>query len=107
VLAAEHLLDLAGLNLLVERLERLRELRIDRLARFRPFDEHAQVVALLPQRHHQIAILLKPAAALQDLLGFGLIFPEIGRGGSRLEAVQFFVGTGRFKDSSADRKLAC
>jgi hypothetical protein len=31
-------------------------------------------------------ILLKAAAALQHLLGFGLILPEIGRGGARLEA---------------------
>jgi len=30
--------------------------------------------------------LLEAAAALQDLLGFSLIFPEIGRGGARLEA---------------------
>ena len=92
VLAAEHLLDLAGLHFLVERVERLRELGVDRLARLRPFDEHGEIVALLLERHDQIAILLEPAAALQDLLGFGLVFPEIGRGGARLEAGQFFVG---------------
>ena len=85
VLAAEHLLDLARLHFLVERLERLRELRVHRLARLRPLDEHAQVVALLLERHHQIAILLEPAAALQDLLCFGLVFPEIVGGGSRVE----------------------
>ena len=36
VLAAEHLLDLAGLHFLVERVERLRELGVDRLRRRRP-----------------------------------------------------------------------
>ena len=107
VLAAEHLLDLAGLHFLIERLERLRELGVDRLAGLRPFDQHGQVVALLLERQHQIAILLEPAPALQDLLRFGLVLPEIGRGGARLEAGQFFVGAGGFKDSSADRQPAC
>ncbi len=51
VLAAEHLLDLAGLHFLVERVERLRELGVDRLARLGPFDEHGEVVALLLERH--------------------------------------------------------
>jgi hypothetical protein len=31
-------------------------------------------------------LLLEAPAALQDLLRFSLIFPEIGRGGARLEA---------------------
>jgi hypothetical protein len=31
-------------------------------------------------------ILLEAAAPLQNLLGFGLVFPEIRRGGARLEA---------------------
>ena len=86
VLAAEHLLDLAGLHFLIERLERLAELGVDRLARFGPLDEHGEVVALLLERHDQVAILLEPPAALLDLLGFGLVFPEIGRGGARVEA---------------------
>ena len=45
VLAAEHLLDLAGLHFLLERVERLAELGVDRLAGFGPFDEHGEVVA--------------------------------------------------------------
>ena len=92
VLAAEHLLDLAGLHFLIERVERLGELGVDRLARLRPFDQHGEIVALLLERHDEIAILLEPPAALQHLLRFGLIFPEIGRGGARLEAGQLFVG---------------
>jgi hypothetical protein len=62
---------------------------------------------VLLQRHHQVAILLEPSAALQDFLRFGLIFPEIRRGGARLEAGQFFVGTRGFKDSSGDRQRVC
>jgi hypothetical protein len=106
VLAAEHLLDLAGLYFLVEPFERDTEVLVDRLPRFSPFDEHGEVFALPLQRQHQVAILLEAAAALQDLLRFRLIFPEIGRGDARLEAGQFFVGAGGFKDSSASRSRA-
>jgi hypothetical protein len=107
VLAAEHLLDLAGLNLLIEEIERLREFGVHRLAGRRPLDENGQIVTLLPQGGAQLEILLEPPAALQDLLRLGLIFPEIGRGGARLQAVQFVRGTGGFKDSSADPQRAC
>jgi hypothetical protein len=44
---------------------------------------------------------------LQHLLRFGLVFPEIGRGGARLEAGQFFFRAGGFKDSSADPQRVC
>ncbi len=107
VLAAEHLLRLGRLHFAVEGVESLRELRVDRLARLGPLDEYGQILALAPERREQIAILLQPAAALQDLLGFGLVFPEIGRGDARLEAGQFFVGTCGLKDSSAGRQRAC
>jgi hypothetical protein len=41
---------------------------------------------------------------LQHFLGVGLVFPEIGRGGARLEAGQFLLGFRSFKDSSAGRQ---
>jgi hypothetical protein len=85
VLAAEHLLDLTGLHFLIEFVETLCELGVDRLASLGPLDEDREVVGLLLERHHQIAILLEPATALQHLLRFGLVFPEIGRGGARFE----------------------
>jgi len=78
VLAAEHLLHFAGLDFLIERVESLRELNVHRLAGFRPFDQYREIVGALPQRHHQIAILLEPLAALQDLLRLGLVLPEVG-----------------------------
>jgi hypothetical protein len=107
VLAAEHLLDLAGLDVLREDLERLREFGVDRLARVGPLDQHREVVALLLERNRELAILLEPAAALEHLLCFGLVFPEIGGGGARLEAGQFFVGASRLKDSSGDPQRVC
>jgi len=107
VFAAEHLLDLAGLHFLIERVEGLREFRIHRLAGFRPLDEHTEVVALLLQRVDEIAVLLQSPSALQNLLGFGLIFPEIRCGGFRFELSQLLFRTGGFKDSSANQRLSC
>jgi hypothetical protein len=105
VLAAEHLLDLAGLHLLVERVERLRELRVDGFARLRPLDQDAEVVALLLQRLNEIAILFETPAALQDFLRRGRVVPEVRRCGFRFELIQFLVGTSGFKDNSADQTL--
>jgi hypothetical protein len=106
VLAAEHLLDFAGLDFLIERVESLDEIRVHVLARLRPLDEHAEIVALLSERANQFAILLQAAAPLQNLLSFDLVFPEIRRGGFRFELIQFLFGASGFKDSSADRRRA-
>jgi hypothetical protein len=106
VLAAEHLFDLAALDLLIERVDGLREFSVDRFAGLRPLGQYGEVVALAAERGDQIAILLQTAAALEDFLRFGLVFPEIGRGGARLETRQFFFGTGGFKDSPANRRRA-
>ncbi len=107
VLAAEHLLDLAGVDLHLEAVERLREFGVDGLARLRPLDEDGEIVALLAERQHEIAVLLQTAAALQDLLRFSLVFPEIWGGGAGFETVQLFVWAGGLKDSSADQQRAC
>jgi hypothetical protein len=107
VFAAEHLLDLAGLDFLVQQLQGLRELGIHRFTRFRPFDKHGEIVALLLEREHEIAILLQATAALQNFLRFGLILPEIGSRGARFEAGQLFVRFRTLKDSSADRRRVC
>jgi hypothetical protein len=104
VLAAEHLLDLGSLHLLIEAVERLAELRVDGFARLGPFNEHAKIVALLAKRLNQIAVLFEASPPLEHFLRFGLVFPEIGVGGACLEPSQFFVWAGRFKDSSADRQ---
>jgi len=103
VLAAEHFLDLCRLHFAIEGIERLREFRIDRLAGLGPLDQDGQVVTLFLEREHQVAVLLETPPALQDFLRFELVFPEIGRGGARLEAGQFVGWMRSFKDSSADR----
>ena len=44
VLAAEHLLGLAGVDLAAELVERAAEIVGDRLPRFRPLDEDGEIV---------------------------------------------------------------
>jgi hypothetical protein len=80
VLAAEHLLRLAGVDFRRQLVEPLREIVDDGFARLRPFDEDAQVVDALLERRAQIGVALERLAALQDLLCRGLILPEIRRG---------------------------
>ena len=103
VLAAEHLLDLAGLHVLLERVQATRELGIDRLARIGPFEQDRQVVGLLPEREDQVAVLLQASPPLQHLLRVGLVFPEIWRRRAGFEASQLLIGFGGLKDSSASR----
>jgi hypothetical protein len=78
VLAAEHLLDFAGLHFLVEDVEALRELPIHGFTGLHPVGEDLQIVILAAQREDQVAVLLNPAAALEDFLGLRLVLPEIG-----------------------------
>jgi hypothetical protein len=104
VLPAEHFFRFPGLDLLVEQVEGLHVLAVDRLAGFSPFGEDRQIVPLLPERPDQIAVLLEPSAALQDSLRFCLVFPEIGSRGACLDAREFVVGSCGFKDSYADRQ---
>jgi len=104
VLPAEHLLDLAGLDVLVERVEPLGQLCVDRFASGQPVGEHRQVFVLLAQRDDEIALLLDALAALQDLLGFDLVLPEFWSGGLGFYAGEFFIRFGGLKDSYADRQ---
>jgi len=92
---------------LIERVERLRELRLDGLAGLEPLDQNAEVVSFLLEGMNELAILLETSPPLQDFLRFGLVFPEIGGGGFRFELGQFLFGTSGLKDSSADLKRAC
>jgi hypothetical protein len=91
VLAAEHLLDFAGLHFLREGIERLRELGVDRFTGFRPLDQHRQVVAFFGEGHDEIAVLLQATATLEHFLGVGLVLAGVGSGGPSFEARQFFV----------------
>jgi hypothetical protein len=91
VLAAEHLLDFAGLHLVVERIECLAELALDGFAGVGPFLQDGEVVASLSQRRNQLAILLQTPAALQNALRLGLVLPEVRGGNAGFETRQFFV----------------
>jgi hypothetical protein len=80
VLAAEHLLRLAGLDLRLVRVEAADEIGLDVLALLEPLDQHGQVVGPLAEAVAQRQVVFEPAPPLQDLLRLDLILPEI-RGG--------------------------
>jgi len=101
---AEHLLDLGGLDFLIEHIEGLTELGVHLFAGRGPLDEYREVVAFLAERVDEIAILLEALAALEHFLGAGLVVPEVGSGGARLEPGQFILRAGGLKDNSADRR---
>jgi hypothetical protein len=77
VLAAEHLLGLAGVHFLREIVEALGEIVDDRLAGLRPFDEHAEILGTTTQRIIQRLVVLEAPASLQQLLSSRLILPEV------------------------------
>jgi hypothetical protein len=104
VLAAEHLLRLAGVHLRGEIVEGAAEVVVYRLAGLRPLDEHVQVVELPLQRVAQLDVLLQPAATLQQFLSAGLILPEVRSGDAILYAGKFDGGAGGVKGSSAGRR---
>jgi hypothetical protein len=106
VLAAEHLLDLAGVDQAGKLIEAGRELGPDVLSLAGPFDEHGKILGALAERGDQLDLLLDPAAALEDFLGFGLVVPEIWRRGARLYACELLGRAGGFKDNSGDRTRA-
>jgi len=85
VLAAEHLLGFDGVDLRLERVERLRQIRRHLFAAAGPFEQDADVVDLLAEAVALLDVLGEAALPLEGLLGFGLVVPEIGRGDAALE----------------------
>jgi hypothetical protein len=106
VLASEHLLGLARLDLAAELVQRAREIVENRLARLGPFDEDAQILDAPLQRLAQVAVVLEPAPPLQQLLRRRLVLPEIGISGALLYLGEFICRTSGVKDGSADRRRA-
>jgi hypothetical protein len=104
VLAAQHLLRLTGVHLGRQLVERPAQFLGHQLARFRPLDEHLQIVAAAAQRLAEPEVLLEPAAALQQLLGAGLVLPEIRRRDTIFYFGEFLFRAGGVKDSSAGRR---
>jgi hypothetical protein len=103
VLAAEHLLRLAGVDLRGQIVQRATEIVGNRLPRLCPFDEHREVVHTPLQTFVQVAVFLEAAPALQQLLSRGLVLPEVRLGDAFFDFQQFDFGLGGVKDSSAGR----
>jgi hypothetical protein len=103
VLAAEHFLRLAGIDLCRQLVERSVQILDDRLAGFRPFDKHGEILGTTTQRVTETAIVLETPPPLQQFLGGRLIFPEIRFRDALFYLGEFFRGAGCVKDSSADR----
>jgi hypothetical protein len=104
VLAAQHLLRLAGVDLPTELVEAALEIIDDRLAGLPPLDEDGKVLDTAPQRIAEGAILLQPAAALEQLLRARLVLPEVRRADAFFYLLELFVRAGGVKDSSAGRR---
>ena len=106
VLAAEHLLDLAGLDFDLQLVEPAHEVAADVLAGVEPLAQDDQVVGALAQRLQQRDVFVEAPAPLQHLLRRGLVVPEVGRAGLRLEAREFLLGASGVKDTSRVRQRA-
>jgi hypothetical protein len=101
VLAAEHLLDLGGLDLGLEIVQAASEVGGHILAGFRPLDEDGEIVTPAPQGRGERDLLFEAPPALQDLLRLGLVLPEVWLRGARLERAQLVGRASGLKDSSA------
>ena len=102
VLATEHFLDFASVHLGLEIVETGSEIIGHIFALVRPLDQHRQIVAACAQQFREIEIVLKPTAALQDLLRGRLIVPKIWSRRPLLELANFSLDASRVKDSSED-----
>jgi len=101
VLAAEHLLDLGRLHLALQLVEPAREVGFDRLALLQPLGQHGQVLAALLQGIAQSDVFFQAPAPLQQLLGFGLVRPEVRFTDARFDAADLVVESCNLKDNSA------
>jgi hypothetical protein len=100
VLTTQHLLDLGGLDLVLQGVERTLEIGSDVFAALGPFEKNAEIVELSDERVAQLDLFAQAAATLEGLLSFGLVGPEIGSGDALLDRGEFTCGVGGVKDSS-------
>jgi hypothetical protein len=106
VLAAEHLLDLGGLDLRLEAIEPALQVGNHIFALLGPLEQHADVVNLLGEAVAQLDVFGEPALALQGLLRVGLVVPEVRRSDLQFELREFPGIVSVVKDSSASRMPA-
>jgi hypothetical protein len=90
VFAAEHLLGFPGFDAFGQFVEGAGEVVANRLPRFDPLGEHAEIVEPLLQGPGELQILFETAAALEEFLRTGLVFPEVRSGNAFLDAGEFF-----------------
>jgi hypothetical protein len=101
VFAAEHFLDLRRFDLGLERFDRAMQVARDILAGLRPLEQDAKVVELPGKRIAEGDLVAQATASLQQLLCFGLVGPEVGRGDALLEVGELVCRIACVKDSSA------
>jgi hypothetical protein len=106
VLAAEHLLDLARVDLGGEARQPLLELVADRFPALGPFDQDGKIVRAALERQAEVPILFEATAPLEELLRGGLVFPEVWLADLCLYGSELGFELGGVKDSSAGRRRA-
>jgi hypothetical protein len=75
--AGEHRADFGRIDVARELIEPAREVAGDILALLHPVDENREVVRLSAQGVRERLVAFEAATALQDGLGFLLVFPEV------------------------------
>src|SRR4029453_6990140 len=103
VLAAEHLLRLAGVDRAGEIVEALGEIVGNWLSGFRPLNEDGKVVGPSSQGLAEVAVFPQRAPPLKEFLRGPLILPEIRIRYPLFYCGELFCGAGGVKDSSAGR----
>jgi hypothetical protein len=99
VLAAQHLLELGALHDLLQLVERGLQVLLHVLSRLQPFHQHARVVLAAAQALEQVEVGLQALAALEQLLGRGLVRPEVGGRHALVDAGQLGAELGVLKGS--------
>jgi hypothetical protein len=107
VRAAEHFFDFGRFDGGLELVQTTHEVAGHILALTCPLDEDAKILGAALQRLTRGGVFLDPAPALQDLLGLGLVLPEIGLGDPLLDIGDLLRRVGGVKDTSGDPSPAC
>jgi hypothetical protein len=106
MLAAEHLLDLAGLDDTSEVFDAGSELRRDIFPLAGPLDEDAKIVCFGFEGGDQLDLFLDSTPALEDFLCLDLVVPEIGSRRAGFYLCELVTRPSRLKDNSGDPRRA-